>query len=214
MTFELKTADGKPISTEGVDAKTVALMTAVGEAISSQVEAVSQAANEGLTEAVTAAVTAAVEPISTEIEAIKKAKGGEPDPKPDDTPADEPPAWAKEIIETVGSLKSEREAEKQQGTVSNLVKGYLDTKLPNLGDARAVIERRLVTAAPKDEAAVKTMVDAIREEFKAFGADVSKQFDADPAKEGAMDEPKDDAEREKKDKLELLSKPRPLAGIL
>jgi hypothetical protein len=213
MTFELKTADGKPISTEGVDAKIVALMTAVGEAISTRVEAASNAANEGLTEAVTAAVTAAVEPISTEIEAIKKAKPGEPDPKPGDTPNDEPPVWATKLMDTVNGLAAEREAEKQQGTVSTLVKSYLDKNLPNLGDARVVIERRLVAAAPKDEAAIKSAADAIREEYKAVGAE-GKIFDADPAKEGATDEPKDDAERDKKDKLELLSKPRPLAGIL
>jgi len=207
---KIKTAEGKPISLDGVDEKVVGVINALGSALSEQVEASSTAT----TEAVNAAVTAALEPVTTKLAEIEKVKPtGKPDDKPTGTPDDQPPTWAADLIETVNGLKSEREAEKQQGTVASMVKGYLDKNLPNLGDARAVIERRLIAAAPKDEAAIKAGVEEIRDEFKAFGAEVTKQYDAKPESEGAKEEPKDDKEREKAEKMELLGKTKPLVRL-
>ncbi|MCL4221037.1 MAG: hypothetical protein KJZ65_06680 [Phycisphaerales bacterium] len=195
MGFEiknLKTADGKPVSLEGIDAKIVGLLEVVGAALTTQVET----AVAGVGETVKTTLTESLKPITTQIEEIKKTAPapGAPTPKPGEKPApgDDMPAWAKGLVDSVTALANERAAEKEQVTVAGSVKAYLDKHLPNLGDARAVIERRLVALKPKDEAAIKQAVTDLREEYRVAGVDV-KKFDADPKGEGAKDQPKDDS---------------------
>lgn len=198
MGFELKnlkTADGKPVNLEGVDAKVVGLLEVVGAALTTQVET----AVAGVGETVKTQVTEALKPVATQIEELKKAPAPTP-PKPGDKPEPDMPAWAKGLVEKIDGIATERAAEKEQATVAGSVKGYLDKHLPNLGDARAVIERRLVAMKPKDEAAIKQAVTELREEYKLAGVDV-KKFDADPAGEGARPQPKDEAEKLKNEKL-------------
>lgn len=203
MGFELKnlkTADGKPVNLEGVDAKVVGLLEVVGAALTTQVET----AVAGVGETVTTKVTEALKPVATQIEELKKAPAPAPGAKPGDKPGDKPepdmPTWAKAMMEKVDGLATERAAEKEGATIAGSVKGYLDKHLPNLGESRAVIERRLVSMKPKDEAAIKAAVTELREEYKLAGVDV-KKFDADPAGEGAKPQPKDEAEKVKAEKL-------------
>lgn len=205
MGFEiknLKTADGKPVSLEGVDAKVVGLLEVVGAALTTQVET----AVAGVGETVKTTMTEALAPITSQIEEIKKAPGSasrateeNPEGKPGAS-GDEMPAWAKGLVDSVTALANERAAEKETQTVAGSVKAYLDKHLPNLGESRAVIERRLVAAKCKDEAAIKAAVTELREEYRLAGVDV-KKFDADPAGEGAKDQPKDEGEKIKQEKL-------------
>lgn len=215
MGFEiknLKTADGKPVSTEGIDAKIVGLLEVVGAALTTQVET----AVAGVGETVKTTLTESLKPITTQIEEIKKAAPapGAPTPKPGEKPApgDDMPAWAKGLVDSVTALANERAAEKEQVTVAGSVKAYLDKHLPNLGDARAVIERRLVALKPKDEAAIKTAVTELREEYRLAGVDV-KKFDADPKKEGATEDPKDEAARLKAEKIRQIRDTGPVVKV-
>lgn len=206
MGFELKnlkTADGKPVSIDGVDAKVVGLLDVIGNALSTQIET----AVAGVGETVKTQVTEALKPVATQIEELKKAPAPAPGAKPGDKPGDKPapgaddmPAWAKGLVDSVTALTTERAAEKEGATIAGSVKGYLDKHLPNLGEARAVIERRLVSMKPRDEAAIKAAVTELREEYRVAGVDV-KKFDADPAGEGAKPQPKDEAEKIKTEKL-------------
>lgn len=189
-------ANGKPVSLEGVDAKVVGVLGAIGAALSTQIET----AVAGVGETVKTQVTEALSPIATQIEEIKKAAPNPGAPKPGDKPEPDMPAWAKAMMEKVDGLATERAAEKEGATVAGAVKGYLDKHLPNLGESRAVIERRLVAAKCKDEAAIKTAVTELREEYRLAGVDV-KKFDADPKGEGAKDTPKDEGEKIKQEKL-------------
>jgi hypothetical protein len=132
--------------------------------------------------------------LGTRLAAIEEAvtnpdpKKGEPDPKkadPNATGGDEIPAWAKDIIATIGEYKKRDETAATTAKITSTVDAFLKSKHPNLkGKQLERARARLVSASPADESAVAQAMSAYREELADMGVD-TKPFTAEPVKEGA-----------------------------
>lgn len=192
---------------DGVNDATVA---AIGTMIGASLEPVTAS----IAETVKTSLSEALAPVTQEIEQIKKAGAPAPDPKanpPKGGGGDaEPPAWAKGLIEKVDGIAKERDAERDQRTTEQLVKAYFDKHLPNL-QGRDVLMRRAVTAKPKDEAALKTLVGEFQQEYASVvGKDAAtKAFSASPGKEGAKPADADSAAAEKEARLKRIREATP-----
>lgn len=183
--FKLVTAEGKPISAEGVDPKTAAYIEAVVGGIGHQVTA-----------AVGTSITNAIKPVAekvagfeTAITEIKKG-GGKPDVKPDakpDAKPDEIPAWAKGIIDTVTELKTGLTGRQQAEQVNALANAWLDKNRPGLKpDQRKAVLAAIVAGKPDSEEKVAEIFKAKQDEYAAiFGREnAEKAFTASVEGEG------------------------------
>lgn len=177
---------GKDLDLAGADQKTLAVVGLALDATMQEIEAKQ-------TEAVTAAVSAAIDglkteviaPLTTKLDALSKTTEPKAKDDPKTTSTDEPPAWAKGLIESVTNLTTEREAERAQRATAERVDAYLATKRPNLAPERAkVLREQLLAAKPADDKAIEQQVQAFEANLKAFGVDVDKAFGASTAGEG------------------------------
>ena len=113
--------------------------------------------------------------------ADKKADGkGDANAKPDEIPA-----WAKDIVATIGEYKKRDESAANTAKVTALVDATLKAKAPNLkGPQLDALRAHAIAAGPADEAGVLAALNAKRQELAVFGVKV-EPIGADPAKEGA-----------------------------
>lgn len=203
MAFKFKNKEGQD-ATADIDEK-------LGQAIADIAAGSIASATAELDGRVTTAVATAIKPITEQLgklgqagqggdePALKsKAKGGD----------DEAPAWAKGLIDTVGKLSSEREAERQDVATAQRVEAYLAKNHPNADKGRlAFLRKRAIAAAPKDDAALKAAIDEAKQEMTEMGVDVAKALSANPAAEGAKpsDADADAAARAKEQKLKDIA---------
>lgn len=154
--------------------------------------------------------------LGTRLAAIEEAvtkpdpKKGQPDPKKADPNApgapDEIPAWAKDIIATIGEYKKRDETAATTAKITSTVDAFLKAKHPNLkGKQLERARARLVSASPADESAVAQAMNAYREELADMGVD-TKPFTAEPVKEGAQANAPADPKAEQKQRIYELAK--------
>ena len=176
---KFKKADGTEVDLDGVtDAQITAYM-----AIASDVSAAALAGVAGTIETV---VRQAVEPLAKRVDQWETADAPAKGKKPASAEPDEPPAWAKGLIDTVGSITKEREDARSRAETERRCGEYLNRTRPNMAPAaRKRLLDRLVAAAPKDDAGLAAATKDALDELKDFGVDVAKLNTASPAGEGA-----------------------------
>lgn len=131
------------------------------------------------------------------------AGGGEPEKKGaakkgEETGGDEPPAWAKGILDTVEQLKA-KEAEREQASQTEaqkraartLAEKVVSTRRPKLSEsARNDLIESIAAQNPADETAALAAANAHLTRLKAYGITV-EPLSASPAAEGAKDAPEE-----------------------
>lgn len=188
MAYKFKGKDGQDVTLDIEDN--------LGSAISQIVEGAVAPVVATIGESIRSALTEAIKPLEQKFEAMEQGDGesGKADangvPKAKAKAAqDEPPAWAKGLIETVASISTERQADKQRSTSEQLVEAYIAKNHPNLdAGRRAFMRDEALAAAPKDEAAVRLAAQKSIARMTALGVDVLKSFGASPAAEGAKND--------------------------
>jgi hypothetical protein len=212
---KLTDASGKPIDTSKVDPSLLALMTA---------------AFGGLKDAVAGVVTEAIKPVSEDLTKTFDVKLAElakkppadpanpnpnPNPKPGDKPGDkkddvdpsQPPAWFKDFADKVNKLSETIEGDRTRATVTQQATAYLDKNLPRATpEARKLLVDAIVAANPKDENAIKSVIEAERQRAIAYGADKANPFGVDPKAEGGRAADPDVAKAAEQEKLDGLAK--------
>jgi len=148
------------------------------------------------------------------------APAGKPEDKKT-TDANEPPAWAKGLMDQVTAMVTKDKAKDEAETRTAMVNRVAATKFPN-HKLIEQIKRGAIAAGVKDEAAfeawVKDFEEAKKAEFTALGLKF-EGFTADPAAEGAKDQKPaaagSDAELKEKEKkgIEAVRK-APRVGAL
>lgn len=93
-------------------------------------------------------------------------------------------AALKKVQDDLAAMRTERDNEQSQKAVAARVSDFLNTKRPNLPPAaRKVIEKALLKAAPKDDAAIEATLTEYVNDAQAMGVD-TKPFMADYKGEG------------------------------
>ncbi len=211
--MEIKDKDGKVISTEGVDAKTLALVTGLANTLETQLASITQQLGE--TKQFGEQITA----ISQSIEDLKKAGS----PPKDDKPAPDPaklPAGVQEFIspitdalsklgEKVDSIASERNQEKAQQTSAQIAESFVAEHYPNLKGKERLQARIAAASVTKPEEA-KAIADGYIEDLKSMGVDVEK-LTSSPEAEGGKDGQADDIEAKKQEAKEAIQGLNPYA---
>jgi hypothetical protein len=185
--LKLVNAEGKPISAEGVDPKTASFIEAVVGGIGHQMTAAMSATVNNALKPVTDKITG-FETAMTEIKAAGTGgkgdgnTGGKPDPK-----ADEIPAWAKSLVETVTEVKSTLTGRQQAEQVNSLANAWLDKNRPGLKpDQRKAVLAAILAGKPDSEEKVAEIFKAKQDEYAAiFGKEnAEKAFTASVEGEG------------------------------
>lgn len=195
---------GNPISTEGVDAKVVALVTAALSGITPQLAATLKPIQDGLAplgELVTKVENLTKNPPAGD----DKHKGKPGDKKTED--GDEAPAWAKGLIGRLDALEGGIKGEKENATLRSSAEAYVKKNHPNLkGDLRDIVIDKIVAAKPKDEAGIKGVIESEQRVLKLAGGDAAiKPFSASVEGEGGTTGNADQARAAEAAKLKQLN---------
>jgi hypothetical protein len=183
-------ADGIAGALGGIEAKIAAIESKTAEALKPVGELATR--------------LTAVEELATKPKpdgADKKADG-----KADPNAPDEIPAWAKDIVATIGEYKKRDETAAATAKVTALVDATLKAKAPNLkGPQLDALRAHAIAAGPADEAGVIAAINAKRQELAVFGVKV-EPIGADPTKEGAQPNAPADPKAEQKQRIYELAK--------
>lgn len=208
MPQQFKDKDGNVIDIKGVDENTI---NVVGLIIEGQMAGVRTAITEQVSSAVGQAVGKVVEeqikPLADQVAKVKPAEKTPGQPGDDANKSEIQKAIeaaVAPVLETVNSLKQEREGEKAAQTSRQLAQSYVENHRPNLRGKDRLVARIAGAGVKGEEDCQKVVAEWEAEMKDLLGDDGFSKLSADAEGEGAKDTPKGseaEAEKAKADRI-------------